>query len=57
VRAIGSSPEEPFSAIYATLLSAIASARDQHPDHGGLFRARSAVLKAALQAALRAVWR
>ena len=26
VRAIGSSPEEPFSAIYATLLSAIASA-------------------------------
>ena len=27
VRAIGSSPEEPFSLIYATLLSAIASAQ------------------------------
>jgi cardiolipin synthase len=42
VRAIGSSPEEPFSLIYATLLSAIASAETSVQITNGLLRARSA---------------
>ncbi len=50
VRAIGSSPEEPFSAIYATLLSAIASAQTSIQITVAYF-APDPQLKAALQAA------
>ena len=50
VRAIGSSPQEPFSAIYATLLSAIASAQTSIQITVAYF-APDPQLKAALQAA------
>ena len=43
VRAIGSSPEDPFSQIYATLLSAIGSAENERVPDQRLFRTRSAV--------------
>ena len=50
VRAIGSSPDEPFSAIYATLLSAIASAQTSIQITVAYF-APDPQLQAALQAA------
>ena len=42
VRAIGSSPDEPYSQIYATLISAIDSAETRGPADQRLLRARSA---------------
>ena len=52
VRAIGSSPEEPFSQIYATLLSAIASAQTSVQITNAYF-APDPQLLAALEAAAR----
>ncbi len=53
VRAIGSSPDEPYSLIYATLLSAIASAETSVRLTNAYF-APDPQLLAALEAAVRA---
>ena len=42
MRAIGSTPDEPYSQIYATLISAISSAETRDPAHQRLLRSRPA---------------
>ncbi|WP_310386197.1 phospholipase D-like domain-containing protein, partial [Roseateles sp.] len=55
VRAIGSSPEEPFSLIYATLLSAIASAETSVHLSNAYFVPDPQLLEALIKAAQRGV--
>ena len=45
VRAIGSTPDDPFSLIYLTLISAISNAEKQRLPHQRLFRSRPAVAR------------